>query len=219
MSFESLKLFRNSSRNKLNALLDPASKYEPGHVVEGRCVLVLNDPLKAKQVVLHIYGNEAAEYVVEQELVHLTKSVAVPDEDFHVTVHINNQSSYNVTKMEYTFLKAIKFKPQHCLFPNIPVQTTVLERSTECSDVEMPRGPALTKYEKGQIDALRAEDISYREIERRLNRSEHVIRHYCTDPDAYNINRHNAGRHPVLSQKDKRQIPREASNSEKNGEK
>uniref|UniRef100_A0A915EKS9 Tc3 transposase DNA binding domain-containing protein n=1 Tax=Ditylenchus dipsaci TaxID=166011 RepID=A0A915EKS9_9BILA len=83
----------------------------------------------------------------------------------------------------------------------------------------MPRGPELTEYEKNQIDALRAEDISYREIGRRLNRSEHFIRHYCTDPEAYNINRHNAGRHPVLSERDKRHILREASNSETSCEK
>ena len=75
----------------------------------------------------------------------------------------------------------------------------------------MPRGKTLTDYEKGQIEAKKAQGLSNRQIARELHRSEGVIRCYVRNPVAYGTTSH-PGRPSSLSDRQKRLILREASN-------
>lgn len=79
----------------------------------------------------------------------------------------------------------------------------------------MPRGTHLTEFEKGVITGYvnaPGAKLSNREIARRINRSEAVIRNFLNDPDAYGKNK-KGGRPQLLSARDKREISRAASNS------
>ena len=50
----------------------------------------------------------------------------------------------------------------------------------------MPRGRALSDFEKGQISAMSATGTSQRAIARAIERSKTVVQAYLRDPDAYN---------------------------------
>jgi transposase len=76
----------------------------------------------------------------------------------------------------------------------------------------MPRGFALSDYEKGQIDLLVKQGLSHRKIAKKLNRSLCVVNNYLRDPSTYNTIKRK-GRKPVLKEREKRAILRKASNS------
>lgn len=78
----------------------------------------------------------------------------------------------------------------------------------------MGRKSKLSAYEKGKIDALRAQGVSFREIARQLGRSDHVVRNYCSNPQQYG-SKSSPGRPKKLSPRQKRDIIRLASNSTK----
>lgn len=78
----------------------------------------------------------------------------------------------------------------------------------------MPKNTKLSEREQGQIEALHSEGISFREIARRLGRSDHVVRNFCANPAKYDSVR-GGGRPEILSIRDKRRIVKEASNSTK----
>ena len=46
----------------------------------------------------------------------------------------------------------------------------------------MPHGPALSKFEQGQIIAYRESGMSIREISRKINRSLDVVHRYSVNP-------------------------------------
>ena len=50
----------------------------------------------------------------------------------------------------------------------------------------MPRGRALSDFEKGQISAMSAPGTSQRAIVRAIERSKTVVQAYLRNPDAYN---------------------------------
>ena len=50
----------------------------------------------------------------------------------------------------------------------------------------MPRGIKLSDHEKGQIEAFKSSGDGFREIARKLNRSDRVIRNYLKNPAYYN---------------------------------
>lgn len=76
----------------------------------------------------------------------------------------------------------------------------------------MPRGKILTDLEKGQILAFKAENLSLREIARRLDRSLRVVQNFLKSPTDYGkIKR--PGRKNKLSERDVAHITRLASNS------
>lgn len=77
----------------------------------------------------------------------------------------------------------------------------------------MPRGTQLTDYEKGQIDALRKNKLSYREIAKKIHRSTAVVGNYLQDPLKYGT-RKRSGRKPLLSPREKRHIIKTASNKQ-----
>ena len=76
----------------------------------------------------------------------------------------------------------------------------------------MPRGTALTDYEKGQIDVHKKNGLSNRQIATKMNRSGTVIDNYVKDPMKYNTIKR-PGRKPILKARDKRAICKKASNS------
>lgn len=78
----------------------------------------------------------------------------------------------------------------------------------------MSRRAMLNEYEKGQIDALRVENLSFRAIARRIGRSDFVVRHYCLDPENYGKTKV-SGRPKSLSAREERRIAKIASNSSK----
>lgn len=76
----------------------------------------------------------------------------------------------------------------------------------------MPRGVALSDYEKGRIDTYAKNGTSHREIARKMKRSLCVINNYLKDPSKYNTIKR-SGRKPKLNARQKRSILRRASNS------
>ena len=82
----------------------------------------------------------------------------------------------------------------------------------------MPSGKQLTEREIGQIEALREEGRGFREIARRINRSDKVVRNYLKDPRRYGTTKNRAGRKKKLTQREMRKIGQEASNSRKSCE-
>ena len=75
----------------------------------------------------------------------------------------------------------------------------------------MPRGNLLTEFERGQIQALRSENIGFREISRRIGRSDAAVRTYLRDPENYGKSMGGV-RRSAVSKRDKRAILREMSN-------
>lgn len=82
------------------------------------------------------------------------------------------------------------------------------------SFVIMPRGKKLTEYEKGQIDAFRAEGKGYKAIAKELGRSTSGIKHYVLKHNDYGTKKR-SGRPKKLTRRDERAIGRAASNSTK----
>lgn len=76
----------------------------------------------------------------------------------------------------------------------------------------MPRGKFLTDVEKGRILAYKEENISIREIARRLQRSLCVVQNFLKEPINYGTKK-KGGRKPKLSRRDKCKIVDIASNS------
>lgn len=81
----------------------------------------------------------------------------------------------------------------------------------------MARGTFLTDMEKGKITAFREEGLSFREIARKIKRSDKVVRNFIKNPSDYGQKKANAGRKSKLSARDKRKIVNCASNSTKTG--
>ena len=79
----------------------------------------------------------------------------------------------------------------------------------------MARGRKLSDIEKGQITAYKREGKSNREIARILDRTPTLIGNYVNDSAGYGT-RKSTGRPSKVSERDKRRIYREASNSVKN---
>uniref|UniRef100_A0A7I4YDQ1 HTH_Tnp_Tc3_1 domain-containing protein n=1 Tax=Haemonchus contortus TaxID=6289 RepID=A0A7I4YDQ1_HAECO len=77
----------------------------------------------------------------------------------------------------------------------------------------MGRGSLLSDFEKGQILAKKEQGLSNRGIARDLGRSHTVVDNFIKNAEEYGTRR-SAGR-PSLSDRDKRRISREASNSTK----
>ncbi|XGW19025.1 hypothetical protein V3C99_003105, partial [Haemonchus contortus] len=78
----------------------------------------------------------------------------------------------------------------------------------------MGRGSLLSDFEKGQILAKKEQGLSNRRIARDLGRSHTVVDNFIKNPEEYGTRR-SAGRPSLLSDRDKRRILREASNSTK----
>jgi transposase len=76
----------------------------------------------------------------------------------------------------------------------------------------MPKGKRLTMYERGKIDAKREQGMNMSEIAISLHRSVNAVKHYLENPAKYG-QKTRAGRPAKLSEADKRQIIRHASNS------
>lgn len=76
----------------------------------------------------------------------------------------------------------------------------------------MPSGKRLTLYERGQIDAKHDQGMNVSQIAKDTNRSVNAVKHYLDDPTNYG-KKHAGGRPRKLSDGDKRQIVRQASNA------
>lgn len=76
----------------------------------------------------------------------------------------------------------------------------------------MGRGKSLSEYEKGQIVAYHNQGLSNRKIAGRVGRSLNVVNLFLNDPVNYGT-RKSPGRPSKVSERDKRQIIRKASNS------
>ncbi|PIC13099.1 hypothetical protein B9Z55_027975 [Caenorhabditis nigoni] len=76
----------------------------------------------------------------------------------------------------------------------------------------MGRGKPLTDYEKGIIDANSAAGMSNRQIAISINRSLNVVNNYVNNPLYYGTKK-SSGRPSLLSDRDKRNIVRKASNA------
>lgn len=78
----------------------------------------------------------------------------------------------------------------------------------------MPKGSVLNEKERGMILAFKQEGVSLREIGRRINRSDKVIRNFINDPQKYNTIKRKP-RKTKISDREKRKIVNLASNSTK----
>lgn len=78
----------------------------------------------------------------------------------------------------------------------------------------MSKGKALTDKEKGKIEAFHRDKVGIREIARRIGRSHQVVLTYLKNPSGYGKNRKKP-RKSKLSGREKREIVRTASNSQK----
>ena len=76
----------------------------------------------------------------------------------------------------------------------------------------MPHGSELTDFEKGQIFALRNNNISYCEIANQIGRSKTVVTNFLKSSDEYGIKKR-TGRLKALTEKEAKLVKREASNS------
>lgn len=76
----------------------------------------------------------------------------------------------------------------------------------------MGRGTPLTAYEKGLIDAKKAQGFSIKRISKEIGRSRGAIANYVSNPAVYGTKK-SPGRPSLLSDRDKRRIIRRASNS------
>lgn len=75
----------------------------------------------------------------------------------------------------------------------------------------MRKEKALSSYERELIDGHMANGLSFREIAKRIKRSDKVIRNYAHSKENY-AQKTSTGRPQVLTQKDKRRILKEANN-------
>ena len=115
--------------------------------------------------------------------------------------------------MTQIFLLIIEIRASQTAYKSlIRTLTRQLLQCHQSIIVTMPRGPLLSEFERGQVTALRESGCSMREIARRLKRSIRVISNYLASPDNYGKN-HAGGKPKALSERDKRQILRLASNS------
>ena len=78
----------------------------------------------------------------------------------------------------------------------------------------MPKRSQLNDVEKGKIEAFHQEKVGIREIARRIGRSHQVVLNYLKSPAGYGKNRKKSHK-SKLSERDKREIVRIASNSQK----
>jgi hypothetical protein len=76
----------------------------------------------------------------------------------------------------------------------------------------MPKGRALSEFEKGRIAEMAREKRCYRFIAREVGRSFSVVRNYLTNPEGYGRN-HGGGRQRALTDADVRHLQRLASNN------
>ena len=76
----------------------------------------------------------------------------------------------------------------------------------------MPRGTYLTDVEKGKILAFLENELSFREIDRKLGRSDRVVRNFAKNKSQYDKNK-TEGPKRKLSARDRRRIVKAASNS------
>ena len=76
----------------------------------------------------------------------------------------------------------------------------------------MPHGSEITDFEKGQIFALRNNNISHHEIANQIGRSKTVVTTFLKSPDESGIKKR-TGRLRALTEKQARLVKREASNS------
>lgn len=79
----------------------------------------------------------------------------------------------------------------------------------------MPRGNSLTEYEKGQIKAYLETGLTVNQISIRLRRSCCVINNFIQLRDNYGKNNNKRGRKPLLNDRDKRFIIKEATLNKK----
>jgi IS30 family transposase len=77
----------------------------------------------------------------------------------------------------------------------------------------MPRGTQLSDYEKGVIDDLREQKMTYQFIGTFLNRSFSVVRNYLNNKESYGSNRR-SGRRPLLSDRAKSRVIRYAKSTQ-----
>ena len=78
----------------------------------------------------------------------------------------------------------------------------------------MPRGTYLSDVEKGKILAFLENGLSFREIGRKLGRSDKVVRNFAKNQSQYGKNK-TGGPKRKLSERDRRRIVKAASNSMK----
>lgn len=78
----------------------------------------------------------------------------------------------------------------------------------------MPRGRYLTEIEKGKILAFLENGLSYREIGRKIQRSDKVVRNFAKNQNEYGKNK-TGGPKKKLSDRDRRRVVNAASNSMK----
>ena len=78
----------------------------------------------------------------------------------------------------------------------------------------MPRGTYLTDVEKGKILAFLENELSFREISRKLDRLDRVVRNFAKNHSQYGKNK-TGGPKRKLSERDRRRIVKAASNSMK----
>ena len=78
----------------------------------------------------------------------------------------------------------------------------------------MPRGTYLSDVEKGKILAFLENGLSFREIGRKLGRSDKVVRNFAKNQSQYGKNK-TEGPKRKLSERDRRRIVKAASNSMK----
>lgn len=76
----------------------------------------------------------------------------------------------------------------------------------------MPKGPKLSEYEKGQIQALHANGSNVSQIARQIHRSRDVITKFLNNPQEYGTKK-STGRPTVVTPRNKRRIINAASNS------
>ena len=76
----------------------------------------------------------------------------------------------------------------------------------------MPRGTYLSDVEKGEILAFLKNRLSFREIGRKLVRSDKVVRNFAKNQSQYGKNK-TGGSKRKLSERDRRRIVKAASNS------
>ena len=76
----------------------------------------------------------------------------------------------------------------------------------------MPRGTYLTDVEKGKILAFLENELSFREIGRKLARSDRVVRNFPKNKSQYGKNK-TGGPKRKLCERDRRRIVKAASNS------
>ena len=78
----------------------------------------------------------------------------------------------------------------------------------------MPRGTYLSDVEKGKILDFLENELSFREIGRKLGRSDKVVRNFAKNQSQYGKNK-TGGPKRKLSERDRRRIVKAASNSMK----